>query len=158
MSGHQGFCCECVLDGTMGQAASPRLPSSAHRLWPVGPVRPGPAGPSLTSRLSLSALLSGYAGLLLVSRRHTFLPDGPLSVASLMPLLYPFLLAAPPPSGCNLNLTSEKRSCQITLPKVVPFPLFLTSAPKSYFSSAFPSFNYFMFVYLSSAYPNPRVC
>lgn len=99
--------------------------------------------------LSFSTLLSSYAGLLLLSRWHTFLPDGPLSVAYLMPLLHPFLLAAPPPSGCNLNLTSKKRSCQITLPKVPPFHYSLPQPPYLTSIVPFPVFNDFICLFTS---------
>ena len=101
----------------------------------MGPVWPGPAHPSLIYGLSLSL---PYCPASQVCSRAYGTPFCPMA------LLHPFLLATPPPSGCNSNLTSEKRSCQITLPKVVPFPLFSTSAPKSYFSSAFPSFKCFI--------------
>ena len=98
----------------------------------------GPCGqvlltlPTYFLPLSFSALLSSYAGRLLLSRWHTFLPDGPPSVASWMPLPHPFQLAASPPSGCNFNMTSREEILPTSLPKVVPLPLFSTSAPISY--------------------------
>ena len=138
----------------MGQAASARLSSFTHRLQPVGPVWPGPADPSLTSGLSLSL---PYCPASQVCSRVDGTPFCPMA------LLHPFLLATPPPSGCNSNLTSEKRSCQITLPKVVPFiiimSIILHLSPQILLQQCFSQFQvFYLLVYLSSAYPNPRVC
>ena len=93
--------------------------------------------------LSFSTLLSSYAGLLLLSRWHTFLPDGPFSVAqcpfsTLSYWLHLLLQVAtwtwPPRRGLARSPYLKCSSFHYSLPQ----PPYLTSVV------LFPVFNYFI--------------